>query len=75
MSDLPPMWAVGFVGFSLLLLPNGACSALRPSVSQAHAAIWTDAVALLGMLLSIVTVTMVGLVLFRILKRAIRTST
>ena len=73
MSNFPLQWAAAFMG--LLLLPTGAYAALRSSVVEAHAAIWNDAVSLLGTLLSIVTVTMVGLVLFRLFKRAIRAST
>ena len=72
MFDWPLKGAAGLIG--LLLLPDDAFSALRASVSQAHSAIWNDAVALLGALLIIVTVTMVGLVLIRLFKRAIRAS-
>ena len=73
MSDFPLKGAAGFIG--LLLLSDKARSALRASVTEAHSALWNDAVLLLGALLSIVTVTMVGLVLIRLFKRAIRAST
>lgn len=72
MFNFPLKWAAGLIG--LLLLSDNARSALRSSVTEAHSAIWNDAVSLLGTLLSIVTVTMVGLVIIRLFKRAIRAS-